>query len=166
MTIRIEKDGWIVSGDTPDELQTAVAIIQRTLAQRQTAIAIAAAAPKRRGRPPKLDSESTEKQEIDREERMFNATLRFLSAIADSDDSRVASPQLQQMLGLKQPRAVGAFARIANQCLDKIALKKEDVYTSFKVGTERIWKGKSRIREAVSEIRSRCITLKERRSQS
>jgi len=162
MTIKIEKEGWIVSGDTPDELQAAVTIIQRALSQKQAAIT--AEAPKRRGRPPKSDAAAT--VEIDREEKMFNATLRFLSIIADSDNSRIASPQLAQILGLKQPRAVGSFARIANSCLDKMAIRKEDVYLSSKDGTERTWEGKAKIREAVREIRARCIALKAQRTQS
>ena len=148
MAIHIEKDGWKVSADTVQELETAIGVVQRALQVRSDP-------PKRpRGRPP---GRTTDEDAIakERAERMNGIALPFLRAIASADHGIDASG-IVAALKLKSRLSLGSVAQTTNRLVQEMGFRQSDVYCWKKQrGGEKIWLPRARIREFIETAESR-----------
>jgi len=147
MSVQIKKDGWEISGDSLEDLETGIAAVQRVLSGGSVA------GKRRPGRPPNKSAKGDEVA-LQRLESRKKKTLAYLKAIQGSPEGITAS-NLVTTTGIKNKSAIGSAAIQVNRTLDEAGFKHSVVYYwEKKAGHEKTWFPKPRIEEALKAIES------------
>jgi hypothetical protein len=142
MTVRIEKDGWVITGSTRAELQMGIEAMQRALQQP------AEETPKRGpGRPPKNGVSKAKQTEQDSKE----LALGFLRALNEAGRAGITSDRLAEAVKLTNRRALGPTVRRVDGLLRELDIKRSTVFT-VSPGRRKVWTAQPDILTAIDRI--------------
>lgn len=145
MSLRIEKHGWTVSGDTPEELAAGIAAVEQV---------IAGGPPKpKRGRPPGPTSSTQAKLR----ERL-RLILRHLEAISSAADG-ISQTDLMLVMGWEDSRQIGSQASSTNSLLRDLGFGPTQVYEKTRVGGKSRWYRTELTAQAISVVEEKLIAM-------
>lgn len=135
MSVRIEKDGWIVTGDTLDELELGIEAVQRALSKTRgnglyTAEKRGPGRPRTRG----VDALASERQRNSRAR-----AIQFMRAILDAGNVGVAADVIAEKTGAKSKKGIGIVVSAANRVLADLPVKAASAYRSERNTDGRRW---------------------------
>jgi hypothetical protein len=153
MTVRIEKDGWVVSGDTPEDLAIGIAAVQQALAAgngKPTALSITREKP---AKPPTRSPGSRGRSDRPSDDEMQATTLTFLTTIRDGGDRGVYGESLRIALGLKDGRAMGGSMASINRTITDAGFEPEpDAYRRTRDTEGRRWQPGQKIDKVIGAL--------------
>ena len=147
MTTRIEKDGWVVQGETIDELELGIEAVQRALTR-------AVKNGRGPGRPPGPTKNGAAKLNAEIQERKDRA-IAFLKVIRDAGPEGIRSADLTEALSLGHGREIGGVLHLVNRILESQEIGPHQVYRSEQVysNTPKTWFPGNQIENAIKAIR-------------
>jgi hypothetical protein len=125
MTTRIEKDGWVVSGSTLDELRLGIRAVQEALASGK---AKSPSIDDSSARAPVTSASTSEHGKLMQSK---DQVLRFLTALPDFPTG-VSTEDLAKAINLKSQQATGALVIKVNRFLKHVGIEPEAAYRTTK----------------------------------
>ncbi len=144
MAVEIRKNGWVVRGDSKEDLAMGIAAVEEALSRAEQ--------PARRGRP-RGKAVKTETQDQRKRREQYERVLTFLKTIAGSQDGTTTGPLLKA-LGIKRPTELGSPVNRMNRILEGLSIEPSTVYRAKRRGNDsgKTWYSGPRMREAIQAI--------------
>ena len=161
MPVRIEKDGWAVTGDSPQDLAMGIAAVQEALNGGTSRPKPATPVP-----PPSPPANSAGKREkrqkVAKDERvrpteaeMRETALAFLRAIQAAPEG-IYGNDLRLALGLTDPKALGGSMASINRAISAAGFDPEpDAYARGRNINGRIWTPGDKIGKVIAAMNSK-----------
>ena len=152
MSVIIRKDGWEVAGETLDDLELGIRVVQRAIENAKT-IALPVreiGEVRRRGRPASKNRDSTDRLKASQNKRIALEFLRLLVA----NPGGIETGDLVKKMALQASQAISGVTQKTDKLLQEVGLQPESVYGSVKAPATapRKWLPMERISEAISAI--------------
>ncbi len=153
MTVRIEKDGWSIAGDSLEDLAIGIKAVQLALNGAPTKPPVST--PQVVSRPRILPTrrrhvvvppppETTDAHRL-------SIASKILRAMRDNEPETTTGP-LMEAVGTDSGKQFGGMAAATNRVIESVGYKVDDVYTARRLGKKRFWRAGRLIDECINTL--------------